>query len=249
MRYWQQILKDELDLRKGKNHSYSLRSFAKHLDLSPAQLSQVMSGKRTLTPKIAEQICKKLGFKDLEKEKFIYSSLSVESENDAVSTQLAHDEFALISDWYHFAILSLAEVKNSKANPIWVSKRLGISHIEAKEALERLIRLGIIEIKEGKINQIKKSLRTTTDVPSLAIRKYHHQNLKNASQKLEDVEVELREFTSITTAIDTKNILEAKKLINEFKRKLSTLLEKGNPTEVYTFSAQLFPVSIKEDKI
>lgn len=248
MNYWKQILIDELELRRSKNHSYSLRAFAHSLTLSPAQLSQLLSGKRILTRKMAEKISTKLGLPKSEMEKFLYSSFDIQNEDEAPSFQIAHDEFLLISDWYHFGILSLSETKNSKASSLWISKRLGISHEQAAEGIQRLLRLGIIEIKNGKIYQIKKNLKTTTDIPSSAVRKYHRQNLVKASEKLEEIDVNSREFTSITMAIDTKNIPAAKKLITEFKRKLSSLLEEGSAKEVYTFSAQLFPVSILEDK-
>ena len=74
------------------------------------------------------------------------------------------DEFALISDWYHFAILGLAEIKSSKASPLWIAKRLGITHDEAKEAVDRLLRLRIIEVENGKINQVIKNLKSTTNI-------------------------------------------------------------------------------------
>ena len=45
------FLKMELDSRIKKNPSYSLRSFAKSLNISHAALSQILNGKRNLTKK------------------------------------------------------------------------------------------------------------------------------------------------------------------------------------------------------
>ena len=54
------------------------------------------------------------------------------------------DTFAVISDWYHYAILSLLEVTDARLDPRWISKRLGINRLEARLAIERLKRLSLI---------------------------------------------------------------------------------------------------------
>src|SRR5476651_669001 len=56
----QEILLKEYNRRKTVNISYSKRSFAKNLGLSPAFLVQLMSGKRRLTSKIAQALSAKL---------------------------------------------------------------------------------------------------------------------------------------------------------------------------------------------
>lgn len=251
MKHWQQVIQNDFEFRKSKTYSYSLRRYATFLELSPAQLSQLISGKRALSKKMAGKICEKLTLSPFEKEKFVLSALS--STQDISSSeshvQLADDEFALIADWYHFAILSLSETRHTKASALWISKRLGIDHGKAREALERLERLGILELKNGKLKQLKKNIRTTSDIPSAAIRKYHRQNLQLASDKIETIKPEAREFTAITMSINPKKLKDAKKMINDFKRKLCDLLQDGEPSEVYTFSAQLFPVSITKDEV
>lgn len=248
MTYLSDMLQRDFNSRKSKNYSYSLRSHALFLGVSPAQLSQLISGKRTLTMKMARKLSEKLELAPLEKEKLYLSTLEVEQPETDTKVQLADDEFSLIADWYHFAVLSLIEIKHTKMNALWISKRLGISHGTAQEALNRLERLKIIEIKNGKITQIRKNLKTTTDIPSAAIRKYHRQNLDLASEKLAKVPPEEREFTAITMPINPEKLPEAKKALTEFKRKLCDLLQEGDQSEVYTFTAQLFPVSIKDKK-
>jgi len=47
----------------------------------------------------------------------------------------------------------------------------------------------------------------------------------------------------MTMAIDPKNLPEAKKLIREFRKNLSVLLEEGTKTEVYDLNIQLLPAT------
>jgi uncharacterized protein (TIGR02147 family) len=185
-----------------------------------------------------------LAYTPLERAAFIESTVSeIYLEPIDFQHELREEEFHLIADWYHFAILSLSELKSHRSDPRWVAAQLGIPVQQASEALQRLIRLNIIEVQAGKIRQVMKPIKTTTDVPSTAIRTYHRQNLERAKEKIEEVAIEDREYTSITMAISRRKIPQAKKLMTDFKRKLSTLLESGDKEAVYTLSLQLFPVS------
>ena len=67
-------------------------------------------------------------------------------------------------------------------------------------------------------------------------------------KKLESVDVEEREFTTVTMASSPKKIKKAKLLIREFKRKLMEYMEEGEKTEVYTLAIQLFPLTQKEEE-
>lgn len=240
----QEFLKKDLEQRQNKNSSFSLRAYARWLNISPSHLSQIISGKRNLTRKKAFGIIEKLNLSPLEREAFLKSldgELSQShSDHFGGATLIREDEFQLIADWHHFAILSLAEVDN-KADPRWVASRLGIGVQQAREACDRLIRLGLMQKQEKRYIATNRSVTTSNDISSGAIKKHHKQNLALASEKLDLVPVELREFSSMTMAIDPSKIEEAKIAIRDFKKKIGLLLESGEKKEVYTISIQLFP--------
>lgn len=249
---YQKFLKQQLDIKKSKNPSYSLRAYAQWLGMSPAHLSQVMSGIRPMTNKVSLKIVEKFNFSPSEKIEFFESVHRVILEENIKKDDefflIKEDEFKLISDWYHFAILSCFDLAGSSAKHEWLAKKLSLDVKVIDQAIERLLRMNIIAKKNGKYIQIKKPIRTTTDVPVAAIRKYHAKNLEIARDKMESVEVDKREFTSITMAINPKKLKIAKELLTDFKRRLADLLEVGEKSEVYTFSAQLFPLTKIEDK-
>lgn len=241
---YRSILISELEKRKERNSAYSLRAFSRQLKLSPAQLSKIISGKKPLTPKTAAKIADALAFTPLERAAFVESTVSDINEESSVNPrEIREEEFHLIADWYHFAILSLSELKHHKSDPRWIASQLGIKVSEASDAVFRLQKLNVIEVRNGKMRQVMKPLKTATDIPSAAIRLHHFQNFEQAKRKLEETAVEEREYTSITMAISRKKIPQAKKMMTQFKRKLSTLLENGEKDAVYTLSLQLFPVS------
>lgn len=231
-----QLLDSELQKRQDLNPSYSLRAFAKYLEVSPATLSQVISGKRELGRKGQEKILSKLDIKEASNKN---STKKVESK-----LKLEEDIFELIAKWHYFAILGLSKVKGAKADPQWIAHKLGITIGEANKAIVRLERLGIIEISKDKsFTQISPTLTTKDEVPSAAIREYHQSILKMAQFKIEQVPVEEREYRSITFAGNSKQIKKAKKIIQELKDLVSESMEKGDCDQVYQFSVQLFPLS------
>ncbi|HUP57729.1 MAG TPA: DUF4423 domain-containing protein, partial [Bdellovibrionota bacterium] len=146
-------------------------------------------------------------------------------------------------------ILSLLETRDFEENPAWIAERLGINPVEASAALERLERLGLVaRAQSGKLLSTEKNVATTNDVASAALRRSHRQSLEQAIEKLEEIDVEDRDITSITMAIDPAALPLAKKMIREFRRKLCATLETGKRSEVYNLNVQLVPVSRLREK-
>ena len=244
----QSVLKVHLDDRRKRNTRFSLRSFAKHLEMSPGQLSSLMNGKKNLTAKQAVKIIEKLNLSEqeaLDLMREMHPKLRILSPPPPSTQILSEDEFKLISSWEHFAILSLGKIRDNEATPAWIAAALALDLVTAENAFRRLTRLGLIKIKDGHFRQTTKPLVTTTEIPSAAIREHHRQNLLLAAQKIESVPVEEREFTAITMAVNPRRMEKAKKMIREFKQKVCDELETTNCTEVYTLSIQLFPVTAR----
>lgn len=233
------LLLNTLALRQSQNSSYSLRAFARDLKVSPATLSQVLSGKRRFSTKNARLVAEALEFSPQQYEKLFSSKISSQDNYFALSD----DEFHLISDWYCLGILSLARIKSNKANAGWISERLGITRVEAESGLQRLKRLQLIEVREGRLWRTSKALIAGRDIPSAAIRKYHRSNLQLAIEALERVPMELRDFSAVTFPMESKNLAKAKDLIQRFRVELAELLESEDAKEVYTFALQLFPLT------
>jgi len=246
---YRELLLTELNSRKGKNPNFSLRSFARVLGVSPSHLSHLISGKKPLTQRQAVKISEKLNLSPSEKIDLL-AAMNPEMRITQFRDRkiLKEDEFRLISDWYHYAILSLGEVKGSKASNKWIAKRLGISEVQAHEAFERLKRMGLIKMMGSGYRQNSPPLDTPLDVPSAALRRFHGQNLDRAKEKMESLPVTLRDFSSITIAFNPSNLKKAKELITKFEDKFCSEFEKGEKTEVYTLAVQLFPATVGEHK-
>lgn len=235
-----------LEKKKKKNPQFSLRSLARGIEISPSQLSSIINKKKKLSPNQAIKIIQKLNLTEQESLELlsdIHPELKNALNRKMETQELTDEEFSLISNWIHFAILSLSYFKDNQADCYWISKKLNVPQAEIEPAFRRLEKLGLVEVCGQKFIQTTKPLTTTTDIPSEAIRSHHRQNLELALSKLESVDVLEREYSSITLPINFQNMTKAKVMINEFKKKLYKELKCDDPTDVYTLSVQFFPLT------
>lgn len=266
-------LQEEFNRRRERNPAFSLRAFAQLLEIPPGRLSEILNQKRPMTVALVSRLAERLALDPrqrrqllerltLERQAMRPGRNTVSAQKDLVPgvdrpsgagdgqsssphdfEQLSLDQFRVVADWYHFAILSLMEVADFQPRISWIAKRLGISTIQATSAIERLDRLGLIQRSDKNWTPTHRDLATPSDISSSALRRSHQQSLEQAINSLAEVPVELRDITSITMAIDLKKIPQAKELIREFRRRLGALLETDDRTEVYNLNIQLVPVT------
>jgi uncharacterized protein (TIGR02147 family) len=243
-----EYLTQELNSRQLRNPEFSMRAFARWLGVSPAQLSQMLAGKRTVTVKTAKKICDRLDLAPYQRRKFF--SLTIQDENEAQTKKLKleEDQFRLISDWHHFAILSLANLPKASSDPRWIARRLNISRENANLALQRLERLGIIQTKPF-LKQISDPLDVVSETPSLAIRHYHKQCLNLALEKIDTVSNGLRQYQSLSLLFNPKQMNQFKKLIDDFLENANDLSQSHKGSEVYNLNVQLYPLTQIEETL
>ncbi|MGZ3712891.1 MAG: TIGR02147 family protein [Bdellovibrionota bacterium] len=226
--------------RCGKNPQYSLRAFARASGISHTVLSLVLSGKRKFSKKAVSRLVDFLEVDPVQAQK-----LQKQFKQETQEYQdLSLDTFQVISDWYHYAILSALELPKAKFEAKWIAKSLSISLTQAKLAMDRLQRLGLVEEKKGKFSQSGKAITVDNIQSTVATRTFHKQLLDKAKEAIETTSFEERDMSSTTFAMDETQIPYAKKRIREFRRQLSAELEAmGAPTAVYNLTVQIFPVT------
>ncbi|MGZ3692749.1 MAG: TIGR02147 family protein [Bdellovibrionota bacterium] len=242
-RWW---LQKEFTDRSRKNPRFSLRSFAKLLEMDASSVSQILAGKRKISPKIVEKVSERLSIPPTTKAQLLSSLPKKKSEasTQAPAFQLSADAFAVVADWYHYAILELTFTENFSSSPKWIAKKLGISATEASVAIERLERLELLERKDGQLVKTEAFLTNYSEGQTgSALKELQRQLLQKALNAIDLVPQEKKDITSITMAVNPANLPEAKLRIKKFRRELCAFLEEGPRTHVYNLGVQLYPIS------
>lgn len=239
-------LQNLLQEKTKRNPQFSLRAFARLVEVSPAVLSRILNGKRKMTFALAVRIADALKMGPMERETLysFYLSETDRPRTDSAGKELTIDCFNAMKEWYHYGITQLLYVENFREDNKWIAKILGISELEAKLAIERLVRLEILDRDEnGKLFRTATHLTTSTDVASSGIRHFQKQILEKSIESLERDPLMERDITSITIAINEDKIEEAKKEIKKFRMKMSEFLSEGSKTRVYNLGVHLIPLS------
>ncbi|MCO4792152.1 MAG: TIGR02147 family protein [Bacteriovoracaceae bacterium] len=249
---YRHYLQGELVRRISANPRYSQRAFAKSLGLSPGELSEILSGKRRLTLKKAMKISKSMGLNSHETrhllmlvENEVIDAETPSSSQDEVEGRknLEMDIFNIISEWYCFAILNLSECEGFIWSTTWIGRKLGISPLQVKVAIERMMRVGLIEETKDGLKSSEDFIFSPDGIPSQAIRNYHSAILKKATESLETQNLDEREITGLGFAVDPKHIPTIKKEIQEFRDMIAQKYSKGEKTVIYQLELALFKLS------
>jgi uncharacterized protein (TIGR02147 family) len=243
------FLQQELVRRCRENRNYSLRAFARHLSLEPSFLSKLLRGERNFTLDMFRKLAERLM---LEPEEFRSFAEVIEKRTPkrGIKSQpslheLSADQFQVIADWYHYALIELLEIKSFQNDTRWIARALDITTAEASAALERLERVGILERTEtGWKNATGNNTTTGNSFTTVAFRKLQKSVLEKAIVALENLPLDKRDQSSITMAVDSRKLPEAKKRIQKFRRELMQFLQtEGEPDQVYHLSVSLYPVT------
>lgn len=259
--YYKLYLRQELARRCQSNQNYSMRSFAKALSIDPAVLSRTLSDKRALSFKVAKRIIQNLSLSSKESSIFLESVAEDHKQRGLSRTNFEEPDnipapeynkigtelFRIINDWYHYAIHQLTLVEDFDSDPRWIAKRLGLTVLETKLAIQRLLSANLLSEKNGTLVPTALCFESIEkDATSPALLRHQKQILTKAIQSLDDEQHAKRSVTGMTMAIDANKLPIARKLIIDFAKSLCDVLGSGKLTNVYQLSVSLFPLDDSE---
>jgi transcriptional regulator with XRE-family HTH domain len=218
-----ELLKDRFQDEKSRRASYSLRDLAAEVGLSSGALSEIMSGKRKLSPKIAKRVVTALGLGDGVKEELLEK---INKTHTNSRDQLTSDAYDLIANWIYFAILSILEHTEEPLSSADLSQRLDVTEPEAIAALDILQTYALVQ----------------QNAEGAYIAKYQggHKEAPQIADGLEKKSV----VTSLTFRADEERLAKAQENIRRIRELLHDGGEDGDDSErpVYRMNIQLLPV-------
>jgi uncharacterized protein (TIGR02147 family) len=178
------------------------------------------------------------------------ASAEFASERDAELSgvvELARDVAAALSGGPDYAILELVRLPSFRPNSRWIARVLGIEVDEVNVALQRLLRLGLLEMSAPD-RWVALCGDTTASVAGFA--QAAIERLEAAACSLStaaaasDAARAIREHSSTTLAVDTRRLPEALACIAAFQKELVELLERSDARDdVYRLEVHFFPLT------
>jgi uncharacterized protein (TIGR02147 family) len=247
-------------IERASERGSSLRAFASHLGISHSFLSRILSGERHLSVTAAVRIGRVLDLAPEEESHLLHlvalqhmkptsrDAIASRSKVDRIvfrkSRDINNPAFKTIAEWQHFAILALSKTDGFRADPAYISKRLGIPFDVSRDSLERLVSVGLAT-KNGKRFVITPDvdLATKIDFPSSAVQENHRQHIIGAERALKSTPVDQREFINCTFAMNRRDMQKAKRRLRLFANRFMKDLEKDGGDELFQFNLQFYPLT------
>ena len=259
--FYRNVLKVELGRRKSSNPNYSLRAFARDLDVSPSVISRALHAEREISASTARRLVVALKLSEAEAELF-FNSVSEEAKkfvkkrnnllgkapdepNPESWGLISNENFPAIASWKSYAILEGLGLSDRRSLGE-ICQSLGISEEEGRVILSRLVQEGlVVEKPEGGFEKKRKFTRMANIFESSeSLRGHQAEFLEHSRRALETVPIENRVHMTAMLAIDPQKVDRARLMIDEFIKKLSDVITVHPQKEVYWLGCSLIPVSI-----
>lgn len=260
-----EYIRFELELRKSRRPSYSMRAFARDLSVSPSSLNDFLKGRVGMSldriENIAESLkwpeVRKLHFQDLIQSQFDKDEgvrrvalMKARTRLKEGAHGLSLDSFKVISDWYHLVIRELCDVKDHLDHQK-ISDLLGLTLPVCRSAVQRLIKLKLLKETALGLKPTDLSSHFGDEAPSGAILEFHAQILDLAQRALKEISFQKRESHSLIFSIREK---DRQKMHQELKGAILRIANKyayvENRNSVEILTLQVFPIwSEKDEKV
>jgi uncharacterized protein (TIGR02147 family) len=152
--------------------------------------------------------------------------------------------------WYYVVVREMVNLPGFVEDPEWIAAHAQprISARQATEAIEELLKLGLLKRDDGgKLEQAAIIVGTTDEVTSAQVANFHREFMKKASESIDLVPRDQRDISSVTFRLSMENMKKLKEKIQNFRREL---VEEAScnpqPDAIYQLNLQLFPVTQNE---
>jgi uncharacterized protein (TIGR02147 family) len=168
------------------------------------------------------------------------------------STKIAYrmDVIEMMTKWYAIVILEMTRLADFQENIKKIKNQIGsvVSEEMVEEAIKGLKKHKLVEAdNEGTIRKVADFIRSTVNIPSLAIRSFHKQVLLRAHAAIDSQSIDERYFTTLTIAIPQSKIKLAGELMSRFRDEFMAEMtgDMQTPEEIYHLSMQFFRATEK----
>jgi uncharacterized protein (TIGR02147 family) len=261
---YRKFLTDYYEAAKENIPGFSYRWFAKRAGYtSPNFLKLVMDGQRNLGAESVDRFADVLKFTQAQRTFFTdlvaFDQADTPEDKNAAFERLAASRrfrnarriesayFEYLSRWYYPAIREMVARTDFQEDAEWIARELlpPIPVAQVREALERLLELGLVCREEGgRLTRGDPSITTGHEVRSLAVGNYHRQMLQRAAESIELVPREQRDISALTVCVRAELVPDLKARIHAFREVLLEVCDRDTqPEVVYQINLQLFPLT------
>lgn len=257
------FLKALYDHRKARNPYFSYRYLGKVLGLDAGFLVKVLQGKLALPAKCLPALTKLCGYEGREAEylkQLVHygrakTAKDIKAHFEAMIALRTEEprtvemsQYSFYRKWHHSALHCLLMFHDFQGDFKALAAKLTppITVKEAKESVQLLQELGFVrKTDDGRYVVTDARLTTGEKWQSVAIRNFQEECWRLAGESWARHAKEIRDMSTVTITLNSKNLEEVKSRIKELRQSLLHLAGEGEtPDSVYQVNIQVFPLAM-----
>lgn len=267
---YREYLKDYYSNKKKANPAFSLRVFSDKIGFKAKDfISRVMNGEKNLSSQSTAKVASGLRLGKHETDFFtaLVKFNQAETTEDRSSAfeemqaalkvarfvekqyLLGHTQFMVYSHWRHLIIRSLIGLFGFDGDYEALAKKIHprITAEEAKKSVKLLEDCLLIKKgKNGKYELTESAITTGDRTSKIALRGFHQNCLKLASDSIDQDPPENRHVSGLTLGISQKSYEKIVERINAFRKEIALIAEDDQESDkVFQLEFALFPVGGK----
>jgi uncharacterized protein (TIGR02147 family) len=260
---YRQYLRAIFEEKKRENPGFSHRSLTEKLSLqAPGHMLFIMQGKRRLTSSIALRLASYLKFSKKESRYLLslirYSDAKTPAEKQYAfeemqqlrqhfSVPVAPGSYRFYEKWYYGAIRAVLDVERitDDYQGLAAMLRPAITATQAREAVELLLKIGMIMRDEtGALRPANSSLTTGDVWQGAVIHNLQRTFIELSKEALDRFDKKERDISNLTVTVSEESFEIIKKKVAELRSQIMAMAcAEQTPDKVLQVNIQLFPLT------
>ena len=260
---YRKYLQDYYEYRKSLHRYFSYRSFAQKAGYSSSGLYlDLVHGRKSLTPQMVPKFIAALGLSEKEGRYFrlmvdFTHADSVESKQQifdqmsallpkAVKT-LTRNQQEYYSKWYYVAVreaLSVLDIDDTNIQDLAWFLNPKISVPQAKQAMQLLIQLGLIEKENGFYRSVNKAVTSGKEISPLFVHQFQKQMIDLGKDSLDRYTTARRNVSTTTMSVSPAGLERIIRKIDMFQKEILDIVQSDSGENMLCeLNVQFFPIS------
>lgn len=263
---YREFLGDYYKYQKSTAKRFSHRIWAAAAGFSASNfIKNVIDGKKDLGPSSIPKMVQACCMKKKEGEYFAFLVAFAKAKKDQEKTRLfqkisdiqnrrkveslSEKQFRYYGKWYYPVVREIIVGKKVGTDLARLAAIVQpeISYSAFANAVNELLKIGLIYIKDGYYNQSSNLIKKDIGVISLAVRNYQADMLDHAKRVLRELPPEERSISSVTMKFSKDRYNDLANRVDEFRKELLQMAAGDDDSDtVYQVNFQLFPLSKRD---
>ncbi len=243
--------------RATRNSKYSIRAFARDMNLNISQISKVLKGQQGLSAQKASTVSRLLNHSEDEAEIF-WGLIEAQFSKSPGKRIAAHERLAFLKSnshvrqvdaeslnqnlsWLHIAVLEALKGASVSLSQPKIPVLSGVPRDDLKKCLNDLVEWGQAKVERSMVKEISAQSHYGSQIKSETLRRLHKEFMAKAMTSVDEQATSERELFTNVMKFDPKSLKEAKKDIDRFQREFSLKYSASTgKSALYTFCFQFF---------